>query len=65
MQREEEETLGNNEFLRMEEAKRSIQRGVREEQHELKLSVCRNVGDGSNRTGKRKISWQDQVALRV
>ncbi|KAL1816145.1 hypothetical protein ACET3Z_018719 [Daucus carota] len=32
---------------------------------ELKLSLCRSVGDGSNRAVKRKISWQDPVALRV
>ncbi|KAI4344282.1 hypothetical protein L6164_011528 [Bauhinia variegata] len=64
--REEEELLGNNESFRMEEPKRNTQRSVIEEQHnDIKLSVCRNVGDGSNRTGKRKISWQDQVALRV
>ncbi|KAI3715028.1 hypothetical protein L6452_21993 [Arctium lappa] len=39
----------------------------RKEQHnDLKLSMCRNVGDGStSRSGKRKISWQDPVALRV
>ncbi|XP_076885057.1 uncharacterized protein LOC143534461 [Bidens hawaiensis] len=37
-----------------------------EQQNDLKLSVCRNVSDGStNRSGKRKISWQDPVALRV
>ncbi|KAK1414024.1 hypothetical protein QVD17_29761 [Tagetes erecta] len=38
----------------------------RKEQNDLMLSICRNVGDGStNRSGKRKISWQDPVALRV
>ncbi|XP_076909875.1 uncharacterized protein LOC143567306 [Bidens hawaiensis] len=37
-----------------------------EQQNDLKLSICRNVVDGStNRSGKRKISWQDPVALRV
>lgn len=37
-----------------------------EEHNDLKLSICRNVGDASsNRAGKRKISWQDPVALRV
>lgn len=37
-----------------------------EEHNDLKLSMCRNVGDGStNRAGKRKITWQDPVALRV
>lgn len=33
--------------------------------NELKLSICRDVGTSGNRVGKRKISWQDQVALRV
>lgn len=66
MQTEEEELLGSTEPLRIEEPKRMTQRGVSEEQHnDIKLSVCRNVGNGSNRTVKRKISWQDQVALRV
>ncbi|MQL90281.1 hypothetical protein Taro_022872 [Colocasia esculenta] len=32
---------------------------------DLKLSVCRDVGSGSSRAGKRKISWQDRVALKV
>lgn len=42
------------------------QRGLNEEQHnDIKLSVCRNLGEGSSRVGKRKITWQDQVALRV
>ncbi|XP_051150594.1 uncharacterized protein LOC127265003 [Andrographis paniculata] len=34
-------------------------------QTDLKLSICRNSGEGSSRVGKRKISWQDPVALRV
>ncbi|TKY73132.1 hypothetical protein E2542_SST01880 [Spatholobus suberectus] len=64
--REEEELLGNIEPMRVEEPKRITPRGASEEQHnDVKLSVCRNVGNGSNRTVKRKISWQDQVALRV
>ncbi|XP_027330182.1 uncharacterized protein LOC113846295 [Abrus precatorius] len=64
--REEEELQGNSEPMKIEEPKRSMQRVVSDEQHnDIKLSVCRNVGDGSNRAGKRKISWQDQVALRV
>ncbi|RDY11995.1 hypothetical protein CR513_03230, partial [Mucuna pruriens] len=64
--REEEELLGVFEPTRVEEPKRITQRGVSEEQHnDVKLSVCRNVGNGSNRTVKRKISWQDQVALRL
>lgn len=56
---------GTAEQLKIEEPKKSIFRGLSDDQHDIKLSVCRNVGDGSNRTGKRKISWQDQVALRV
>lgn len=30
-----------------------------------KLSVCRAIGSSSNRLGKRRVSWQDQLALRV
>ncbi|KAG5101770.1 hypothetical protein JHK84_046739 [Glycine max] len=65
--REEEELQGNSEAMRIEEPKRSTQRVATDEQHsDIKLSAaCRSVGDGSNRAGKRKISWQDQVALRV
>ncbi|XP_068652423.1 uncharacterized protein [Aristolochia californica] len=33
--------------------------------NDLNLSICRDVGNGSSRNGKRKITWQDQVALRV
>ncbi|CAJ1975541.1 unnamed protein product [Sphenostylis stenocarpa] len=63
--REEEELLGI-EPMRVEEPKRITPRSASEEQHnDIKLSVCRNVGNGSNRTVKRKISWQDQVVLRV
>ncbi|MED6218812.1 hypothetical protein PIB30_030134 [Stylosanthes scabra] len=64
--REEEELQGNSEPMMIEEPKRSTQRVVGDEQqNDIMLSACRNIGDGSNRTGKRKISWQDQVALRV
>ncbi|CAK8564287.1 unnamed protein product [Lathyrus sativus] len=65
--REEEELEGNNQSMWIEEQKKSsTQRGVNEEQHnDIKLSVCRNLGEGSSRAGKRKITWQDQVALRV
>lgn len=62
--REEEELQGNSESVRIEEPKRSTQR-VTGDDHDIKLAACRSVGDGANRTGKRKISWQDQVALRV
>ncbi|CAL0320125.1 unnamed protein product [Lupinus luteus] len=63
---EEEELLGNIEPLRIDESEILTQTDEDEEQqNDIKLSVCRNLGNGSNRTGKRKISWQDQVALRV
>ncbi|KAI3775361.1 hypothetical protein L1987_49934 [Smallanthus sonchifolius] len=49
-----------------EELQESFEDPRKEQQNDLKLSICRNVGDGStNRSGKRKISWQDPVALRV
>ncbi|KAG9455890.1 hypothetical protein H6P81_000398 [Aristolochia fimbriata] len=28
--------------------------------NDLNLSICRDVGNGSSRNGKRKITWQDQ-----
>lgn len=66
VQREEEELQGNTEPMWIEEPKRSALRVVSEEQlNDVKLSVCRNIGDGPSRAVKRKISWQDQVALRV
>lgn len=33
--------------------------------NKLSLPVYKDVASGSNRAGKRKITWQDQVALRV
>ncbi|KAG0479486.1 hypothetical protein HPP92_010344 [Vanilla planifolia] len=33
--------------------------------NDIKVSVCRDVESGSNQAGKRKISWQDHLALRV
>ncbi|XP_019453638.1 PREDICTED: uncharacterized protein LOC109355124 isoform X2 [Lupinus angustifolius] len=65
LQREEEELLSNTEATRIEEPKRNTRVASDEQHNDIKLLVCRNIGDGSNRTGKRKISWQDQVALRV
>ncbi|KAL8189547.1 hypothetical protein R6Q57_029113 [Mikania cordata] len=48
------------------ELQESFEDQRKEQQNDLKLSICRNAGDGStNRSGKRKISWQDPVALRV
>lgn len=58
----------NCEEMRIEEPKLSSVRGgvANDDQHnDIKLSVCRNIGNGSSQAGKRKISWQDQVALRV
>ena len=60
------ELQNNYESLRMEEPKNFLIRGRSDEQlNDMKLSICRNVGNGPNQVGKRKISWQDQVALKV
>lgn len=65
-QREEEELLVDFEPMKGDEPRRSSQRGASDEQHgDIKLLACRNIGNGSIRTGKKKISWQDQVELRV
>ncbi|KAB2027758.1 hypothetical protein ES319_D05G054400v1 [Gossypium barbadense] len=64
--REEEELEAQTNSVRIEEFKRSSTRIGSDEQHQdVKISACRNTGNGPNRTGKRKISWQDQVALRA
>ncbi|XP_039024143.1 uncharacterized protein LOC120156946 [Hibiscus syriacus] len=64
--REEEELQAETNSVRTDDFKRSsIRVGSDELHNEVKILACRNTGDGSNRTGKRKISWQDQVALRV
>ncbi|GLT25366.1 hypothetical protein SLA2020_004980 [Shorea laevis] len=63
---EEEELQANDDPLRVEELKKSSIRSGSDEQHnDMKLSVCRRTGNVPNRVGKRKITWQDQVALRV
>ncbi|KDP38693.1 hypothetical protein JCGZ_04046 [Jatropha curcas] len=63
---EEEELQANGDTMRIEEPKICLMRGGSDDQHnDMKLSACRTVGNGSSRAGKRKISWQDQVALRV
>lgn len=65
-QREEEELQADCNLSKMDEPKKSLLRGGSDEQlNDMKLSICRNIGNGPNRAGKRKISWQDQVALRV
>ncbi|KAL2464407.1 hypothetical protein Fot_52363 [Forsythia ovata] len=62
----DEEWQSNCESLKFEEAHKGIINGLNGEQHsDFKLSVCRNSREGSSRVGKRKISWQDPVALRV
>ncbi|XP_022158137.1 uncharacterized protein LOC111024696 [Momordica charantia] len=66
--REEEELQAGFEPPRMEEGpKNSFLRSENDGKNsDLMISpMCRNVGSGSNRAGKRKISWQDQVALRA
>lgn len=63
---EEEEIQNSREPLKFEGPKVGSTGGGNDEQpNDLKLSVCRNAGEGSSRMGKRKISWQDPVALRV
>lgn len=62
----EEESQDIYEPSRAEKStKKSIGGGTDEQLNDLNLSVCRNLGNGPNRAGKRKISWQDQVALKV
>ncbi|XVF35575.1 hypothetical protein REPUB_Repub18cG0157700 [Reevesia pubescens] len=64
--REEEELQANDNSVRIEEFKKSSIRIGSDEQHnDIKMSACRNTGNGPNRVGKRRISWQDQLALRV
>ncbi|XWS17793.1 hypothetical protein CRYUN_Cryun33cG0098200 [Craigia yunnanensis] len=64
--REEEELQAKDNSVRIEEFKKSsIRIGSDEHHNDIKISACRNTGNGPNRVGKRKISWQDQVALRV
>ncbi|MCD9638601.1 hypothetical protein HAX54_022661 [Datura stramonium] len=58
----EEETEVNFAQVQLEEPKRSL---IRNFNDEVKLLVCRNVGEGTSQVGKRKLSWQDPVALRV
>lgn len=64
--REEEELQAIDNSVKIEEFKKSSIRIGSDEQHDdIKVSACRDTGNGPNRVGKRKISWQDQVALRV
>ncbi|CAI9783053.1 unnamed protein product [Fraxinus pennsylvanica] len=62
----DEDFQSNYELLKLDDARKGLVRDLHDEQHnDLKLSVCRNAGKGTTRVGKRKISWQDPVALRV
>ncbi|XAR51136.1 hypothetical protein NMG60_11005683 [Bertholletia excelsa] len=62
----EEEELQNCEAFRIEDQRKFLSRGGTDEQpNDLKLSICRNAGSETSRAGKRKISWRDQVALKV
>ncbi|CAN0912228.1 hypothetical protein LINGRAPRIM_LOCUS788 [Linum grandiflorum] len=66
--REEEELQTNDEMTRTEDPRMttsSLRGGIDEQHNDVKLSSgCRN-NVPSSRAGKRKISWQDPVALRV
>ncbi|KAL4333204.1 hypothetical protein GQ457_07G037960 [Hibiscus cannabinus] len=62
--REEEELQAQTNSVRKEDfKKRSIRIRSDEQHNDVKISACRNTGNGPNRTGKRKISWQDQVKV--
>ncbi|KAG6424247.1 hypothetical protein SASPL_114662 [Salvia splendens] len=62
----DEDFQTDNDAVKYEETRRSLMRHPNDEvQNELMLSICRNAGEGPARVGKRKISWQDPVALRV
>lgn len=62
----EEESQDISEPFRMDMSSKNLIGGGTDEQiNDVNLSVCRNLGNGPNRVGKRKISWQDQVALKV
>lgn len=55
----------NQRLVEEEEYQDNCEMARQDKLSDLKLSLCRNVGDNSNRVVKRKISWQDPVALRV
>ncbi|CAN1328579.1 hypothetical protein LINPERPRIM_LOCUS34454 [Linum perenne] len=68
MEEEELQTNGEMTIPRMGDLKivNSLRGGIDEQHHQhndVKLSGCRNLGNGSSRGGKRKISWQDPVAF--
>ncbi|CAA2975244.1 Hypothetical predicted protein [Olea europaea subsp. europaea] len=62
----DEDLQSKYEPLKLDDARKGLVRGLHDEQlNDLTLSVCRNAGEGTTRVGKRKISWQDPVALSV
>ncbi|RWV83494.1 hypothetical protein GW17_00054890 [Ensete ventricosum] len=58
---EEMEFQSKQDTLKMGKLKRCSMNGGGS--NDFKLAMCRDVGNNSNRVSKRKISWQDQVAL--
>ncbi|KAL8037332.1 hypothetical protein ABFX02_11G032400 [Erythranthe guttata] len=60
-------STGDEDFQSNVEAVKKTRSTNEEVQNDLMLSICRNGGEvvPSSRVGKRKISWQDPVALRV
>lgn len=62
---EEEEVQNNYELMEPIKKGGLLKAGNEDQTTDMKLSLCRNAGEGSSRMGKRKISWQDPVALRV
>ncbi|MCL7029472.1 hypothetical protein MKW94_012572 [Papaver nudicaule] len=50
---------------RVEQQQRLPQQHQQQHPSDANMLVCREVMNGSSRPGKRKISWQDQVALQV
>ncbi|CAN4084407.1 unnamed protein product [Withania somnifera] len=62
----EEEPQASFEPLNFDESKRGLVQNMNDDQHrDLTLSICRDVGEGTSRVEKRKLSWQDPVALTV
>ncbi|KAJ8750690.1 hypothetical protein K2173_015871 [Erythroxylum novogranatense] len=62
---EEEDMQANSGVVRVDEPKLISMRSGNDDHNDIKLAACRNLSNGSGQAGKRKISWQDPVALRV
>ncbi|XP_010927958.1 uncharacterized protein [Elaeis guineensis] len=61
---EMEEFQGEPESMKVDKLNKGLTEGDLVA-NDLKLLICRDVGNGVKRGGKRKITWQDQVALKV